>query len=286
MDGQSTLGEILAGMPEADRPQATRVLGELAAAGVVDLSGRPLGRFIHWSTKKGVIPAGGLEGDEVLRLATEGDAGSREELPRISVGTAIPDRLHPFHALTRSRRSSRDYRGGALSRAELDALLTTACGVTGSIRWTGGDIKVRAYPSSGALYSVGVYPVVFRVEGLEPGVHRFDAEAHALEVTRPALDPAQFVRAALPMEREMVSGIALMCCLTGSFPRHERKYGEGGYRMMVAEAGHVSHNLVLAATALGLCARPFGGVFDRLINQALGLDEAREQFLLAVVVGR
>ena len=55
---------------------------------------------------------------------------------------------------------------------------------------------------------------------------------------------------------------------------------------LCAEAGHVSQNLVLAATALGLSARPFGGVFDRLINEALGLDETREQFLLSVVVGR
>ena len=286
MDGQSAWGEILAGLPDAERPRAIRVMSELAAAGVVDVSGRPMGRFIHRSTKKGVIPAGGLEGDDALRLATEADPRNRENLPRIPVGTTIPDRLHSFHALTRSRRSSRDFRGGPLSREEFDALLTTACGVTGSIRWSGGEVKLRAYPSSGALYSVGVYPVVIRVEGLEPAVHRFDAEAHALETIGPALDPSRLVRASLPMEREMVAGIAAMFCLTGFFPRHERKYGEGGYRMMVAEAGHVSHNLVLAATALGLCARPFGGVFDRLINQALGLDEAREQFLLAVVVGR
>jgi SagB-type dehydrogenase family enzyme len=76
-----------------------------------------------------------------------------------------------------------------------------------------------------------------------------------------------------------------MICLTGVFPRHERKYGEGGYRMMVAEAGHVSQNLILAATALGLRARPFGGVFDALLNRELGLDAAEEQFLLAVLVG-
>jgi SagB-type dehydrogenase family enzyme len=249
------------------------------------VSGRPVGRFIHWSTRKGVVPAGGLEGDEVLRLATGVEQRS-DEPPRLPLGTAIPERLRPFHALTRSRRSTRDYRGGALRREELDALLTTACGVTGSLRWSGGEVKLRAYPSSGALYSVGVYPVVFRVEGLEPAVHRFDADGPAIEVVGPRLDPGRFVRAALPMEREMVAGIAVMVCLTGVFPRHERKYGEGGYRMLVAEAGHVSQNLVLAATALGLSARPFGGVFDSLINQALGLDESREQFLLAVVVGR
>ena len=76
-----------------------------------------------------------------------------------------------------------------------------------------------------------------------------------------------------------------MICLVGEFRRHETKYGEGGYRMMVAEAGHISQNLVLAATSLGLAARPFGGVFDDLINAELGLDPVEEQFLLSVLIG-
>jgi SagB-type dehydrogenase family enzyme len=76
-----------------------------------------------------------------------------------------------------------------------------------------------------------------------------------------------------------------MFCLTGRFARHERKYGEGGYRMLVAETGHISQNLILTAVALGLSARPFGGVFDDLLNRDLGLDGEEEQFLLSVLVG-
>ena len=93
------------------------------------------------------------------------------------------------------------------------------------------------------------------------------------------------VTAALPVERAMVAAVSAMVCLVGHFPRHECKYGQGGYRMMVAEAGHISQNLVLTATALGLSARPFGGVFDDLLNEDLGLEEEREQFLLSVLVG-
>ena len=151
--------------------------------------------------------------------------------------------------------------------------------------WAGREVKLRAYPSSGALYAVEIYPVVFRVEGLEPAVYHYRAVENVLEVVRPSVDPASVVGAALPVEREMVAGAAALFCLTGCFARHERKYGEGGYRMLVAEAGHISQNLVLAATALGLSARPFGGVFDDLLNHDLGLDGTEEQFLLAVIVG-
>ena len=151
--------------------------------------------------------------------------------------------------------------------------------------WSGREVKLRAYPSSGALYAVEIYPMVFRVEGLDPGVYHYRAEESALEVVRSHLDRAGALLAALPVEREMMGGAAALFCLTGCFLRHESKYGEGGYRMLVAEAGNISQNLILAATALGLSARPFGGVFDDLVNHDLGLDGSEEQFLLAVLVG-
>jgi SagB-type dehydrogenase family enzyme len=284
MDGTSTVAEILSGLPADERPEAARMLAALAATGAVDVSGRPVGRFLHLATKKGVLPAGGLEGDAVLRLATDGDYRWYPEAPRITVSQSVPDRLRPFHALTRLRRSHRDYHGLALARGDFDALLHTACGVTGTMPWGEREVKLRAYPSSGALYAVEIYPVVLRVEALEPGVYHYRSVENELEVVKTGIDA--IVGAALPVEREMVASAAVLLCLTGCFPRHERKYGQGGYRMLVAEAGHISQNLILAASALGLSARPFGGVFDDLLNHGLGLDGAEEQFLLAVLVGQ
>jgi len=286
MDGTITIAEIMSRRPPETREVTARMLGALAATGALDVSGRPFGRFLHLATKKGVLPGGGLEGDAVLRLATDGSYRGYPDAPRVAVSQSVPDRLRTFHALTRSRRSHREYRGPALGRHDFDALLHTACGVTGAMPWAGREVKLRAYPSSGALYAVEIYPVVFRVEGLDPAVYHYRAVEHVLEVARPNLDPAAIVGAALPVEREMVAGAAALFCLAGCFPRHERKYGEGGYRMLVAEAGHISQNLILTATALGLSARPFGGVFDGLLNDELGLDDAEEQFLLAVLVGR
>ena len=285
MDGASTVEGILSRLKEGERPVAAQLLAVLGAAGAMDVSGRAVGRFLHLATKKGVLPAGGLESEAVLQLATDGNYRSYPSAPRIALGQAVPDRLRPFHTLTRARRSSRDYRGLGLSRVDFDALLNTACGATGAMTWAGREVKLRAYPSSGALYAVEVYPVVFGVEGLEPAVYHYRATENVLEVVRPDIDPATVVGAALPVERAMVAGAAVLFCLTGCFPRHERKYGEGGYRMLVAEAGHISQNLILAATALGLSARPFGGVFDDLLNHDLGLNTPDEQFLLAVLVG-
>jgi SagB-type dehydrogenase family enzyme len=242
-------------------------------------------RFLHSATKKGVVAGGGLGGDEVLNLASDGHYRIYADAPQIALNNEVPDRLQSLHSLTRTRRSRRDYCGTPIARAQFDALLHTACGVTGAMSWHEREIKLRAYPSSGALYAVEIYPVIFRVDGLEPAVCHYVAHKHSLDVVRPSTGKDGFVTATLPVEREMVSGAAAAFCLVGRFKRHERKYGQGGYRMMVAEAGHISQNLVLTAVALGLTARPFGGVFDSLMNEHLALDEAEEQFLLSVLVG-
>jgi SagB-type dehydrogenase family enzyme len=285
MDGAATVGEIIDALAAPDREPARRILAVLTETGAIDVSGRPIGRYLHLATKKGVLPAGGLGGDDVLRLATDTTYREYPHAPRRALRELVPERLQALHALTRMRRSQRDYAGLAITGEQFDALLNTACGVTGAIDWAGRQLKLRAYPSSGGLYAVEIYPVVFRVDGLEPAVYHYRADDHALETVRADIDQRSFIRAALPMERKMVAGTAAMICLAGFFPRHERKYGEGGYRMLVAEAGHISQNLILAATALGLSARPFGGVFDHLLNRELGVDEAETAFLLAVLVG-
>jgi SagB-type dehydrogenase family enzyme len=286
MDGGSTIAEILSVLPLAERALGARILAALAATGAIDTSGRTVGRFLHSATKKGVLPGGGLENAAVSQLAGEGSYRTYPGAPRLPVSRQVPTRLSSFHALSRERRSHREYLGLTVAREDFDALLHTACGVTGVVARAGREVKLRAYPSSGALYAVEIYPVVFRVEGLEPAVYHYHAVGNMLEVVRSGIDPADIVGAMLPVERRMVAGAAAMICLAGLFPRHERKYGEGGYRMLVAEAGHISQNLILAATALGLSARPFGGVFDSLLNDELAFDEANEQFLLAVLVGR
>ena len=114
MDGTNTVADILNGLPEPQRSLAARMLGALAAIGTVDVSGRPLGRFLHFATKKGVLPAGGLEGDEVLHLATDGQYLAYPDAPRIAVsesGARSPShvpRADPRPAISSRLRRSRD----------------------------------------------------------------------------------------------------------------------------------------------------------------------------------
>lgn len=285
MDGTRTVDAMLAQMEPEDRAGVARLLVVLAYAGAIDVSGRPTARFLHAATKKGFLIGGGLEGENVTRLVADGHYRAYEGATRVAIERDVPERLTTFHTLTRSRRSRRDYTGEAVRSEDLAALLDAACGLTGAAPCGEGEVRLRSYPSSGALYAVEIYPVALNVDGLEPAVYHYIARDSALEAVRPLEDWGSFISACLPVERQMVGSAGAIICLTGNFRRHETKYGEGGYRMMVAEAGHISQNLILAATALGLSARPFGGVFDTLVNRQLGLHEDEEQFLLSVLIG-
>ncbi len=285
MDGALTVNELLAHLSDYDSNALMDLLAGLAYVGAIDVSNRAISHFIHSRTKKGVLAGGGLCHDEVLHLVTDCSYRSYADKERISLGSDISESLMPLHSILARRRSFRDYNGAEIDLGELAAIIKTACGITGALKWMGREVKLRAYPSSGGLYSVEIYPIVFAVRGLATGIYHYCPDENILEVVQPNMRREYIVDASLPSEREMIAGTAVMICLTGVFSRHERKYGEGGYRMMVAEAGHISQNLILAATALGLDAKPFGGVFDDLLHKAMDLDVAQEQFLLSVIMG-
>jgi SagB-type dehydrogenase family enzyme len=285
MDGTATTRQILDGVPTERRAAALRMLGRLDRLGAIDASGRPVARQLHAATKKGRQPGGDLDPLEVLDLVTDGGYRRFDGAPRVPVGTEVPARLRPLHRIIGARRSIREYSGAPIDRSELNAILTTACGVTGRRAWGDREVALRAYPSSGGLYAIEIYPVILRVRGLEAGVYHARLTESELERLTGPERVQDVIDSSLPTEREMLSGAAAMICLTASFVRHERKYGEGGYRMLVAEAGHISENILLAATALGLEARPFGGVFDDMLNRALTLGDEEEQFVLSVIIG-
>ena len=84
---------------------------------------------------------------------------------------------------------------------------------------------------------------------------------------------------------ELVGGAALSIVLAATFWRSRFKYGQRAYRFTLLEAGHVSQNLLLAATALSHAAVPLGGFYDRRLDAALGLDGVNQSTVYLVCIG-
>jgi len=285
MDGINSISDILKQFCIGDHRKVVGLLADFANIGLIDISGRPISRFMHSVTKKGVLPNLSPNIYECLDQVADGNYRSYSSNKQIYLNNVIPKPLKPFYNLTRKRRSYRNYIGKKIKRFDFDAILNTACGITGSLEWSNYKLNLRSYPSSGGLYSVEVYPIVFAVEELSSAVYHLLSSDNVLEMVKDSIDLNELLDIVLPPERKMISGISAIICLTGVFDRHEYKYGQGGYRMMIAEAGHISQNIILAATSLGLQARPFGGMFDELLNRYLNLNTNNEQFILSVLLG-
>ena len=154
----------------------------------------------------------------------------------------------------------------------LGAVLWHTAGVTDAR----GPVKLRASPSSGALFSTELYVAGRAVAGLPLGLWHYDAQAHALERLAGA-SPADAELGA-PFEPALHDAAAVIVA-TAVFRRTGHKYRDRSYRYVLADLGHALENLRLAADARGAHA-DFVNRFDEARAAAtLGIDEAEEGVL-------
>jgi SagB-type dehydrogenase family enzyme len=260
------------------------VVADLVGWGAVVAVADARPRLAHAWSMRGAERRGRLSPAEVADLTFSPRTYSDDAATVVPLADVRPFPVDSLATVLRRRRSPTSYNSSPISVDQLGQLLGGACGVTGELVLADRAIPLRAYPSPGALYAVDVYLVPTRVEGLAEGVFRYDTARHALVAVhdRP-VDPASFC---LPDVRAVVNGVAVFIALTICLPRATPKYGDESYRILVAEAGCIAENLILVAHALGLRAGPFTGVFDSLVDQAIGLDAHEANFVVGVLVGR
>jgi SagB-type dehydrogenase family enzyme len=183
------------------------------------------------------------------------------------------------------RRSQRAFANGPIAFDALAALLNAGYGVTGAFERPDDSLPLplRAVPSGGALYPLDLYAAALRVGDLEPGLYHFDPLTAGLEVIQLGLTAEAL--AELLTHPDVVSSCAVLLFIAAIFGRTRFKYGLRGYRFALLEAGHVAQNILLATTALGLGAVPFGAFYDRRTDAFLGLDGVNESTLYAIAVG-
>ncbi len=182
------------------------------------------------------------------------------------------------------RHSGRSYGARPLSSTEVATLLTLANGVRVAQRVSPATVMYRRYvANSGNLGSVEIYPVVLRVEGLDPGIYHFDTVGHHLAQISPG-NFESWLREAVLFQLEF-AGAALVLVLTSAFGRLKAKYGPRGYKLGLLDVGHVSQNVYLIGTALGLTVCSAAGYMDECLDAALGLDGLDTATSLVMAVG-
>lgn len=148
-----------------------------------------------------------------------------------------------------------------------------------------GVLKIRAdgsrtYPSGGAKYPVEVY-VVGTVGEYVKGVFHYNPSTNTLEHLWP-LSSVYAVNEIFGVTATEETAYAII--FTSVWGRTSQKYGDFGYQLALIEAGHMGQNVLLAAAACGVGARPFCGYNDDVLADVLDLDIAHEQVVYSIQV--
>ena len=176
----------------------------------------------------------------------------------------------PAHPLPPPWRATPPDPPGLDARA-VSTLLWSVSGITAER----GGLRLRAAPSSGALFATELYLAVrdaAGVPGVPPGLWHFDVPGAGLRRLAASVPPA--LAATLP------DGVPVALLATAVFRRSGHKYGERTYRYLLGDLGHALENVRVAGDALQVGVH-FARAFDESVwADALQLDE-REEGVLA-----
>jgi SagB-type dehydrogenase family enzyme len=163
--------------------------------------------------------------------------------------------------------------------ATLAQLLWHTAGITA----TRAQIRLRASPSSGALFSTELYVAARDVAGLSPGLWHYDAQSHTLARLEQTLaDPGAADAALGAQGNTVVRDAAATVIATAVFRRTGHKYRDRTYRYVLADLGHALENLRVAAGAGGAVAHFVARFDEAQVAATLRIDE-REEGVLALV---
>jgi SagB-type dehydrogenase family enzyme len=244
-------------------------------------AGSDVGVIYHQWSKPGILDAFGsvTNWGQPVELYKTYPQARRIELPPVQLDAGLDEGLATARAIA-TRRSVRAYAPTPMTLEELSRLLFLTGGITAGLH---GNAR-RAAPSSGALYPIELYPVVHRVEGVEPGVYHYAYREHALEQVRAGDFRTPVVEQGIAQEFLGQCGVVLF--VTMILQRMRPKYQDRSYRYGLLEAGHLGENAYLAATSMGLGACGIGAFMDDAINEMLGVDGVEEATVYMLAAGK
>lgn len=180
------------------------------------------------------------------------------------------------------RRTLRHYQSTPLSLDELTLLLWFSQGVK---YVSDRPVTMRTVPSGGARHPFETYLIVSRVDGLEPGLYRYQAVPHRLALLKAGADLGdQLSQKAVPQHHVRDAAVSFWWMVDSV--RTTWRYSTRGYRYLLMDAGHICQNLTLAAEGItcGVCA--IGSFDDELLNEFFGVDGEQQFVIYGATVGK
>jgi len=187
-----------------------------------------------------------------------------------------------FLGIVNDRKSHRVYTDQPLTLRELSYLLWCTQGVK--------DVRGRSYatirtvPCGGARHEFECYMAIRRVEGLEPGLYHYLPMTHQIEFLGESADMGGFISKSL-QEQNWALKSSVVFYYSCVFYRAEWRYGPWAHPVILMDSGHITENLYLAATSIGLGGCAIAAVDPEACNREFGLDGVEETIFYAMPVG-
>lgn len=206
----------------------------------------------------------------------QGQHKAYPRMPAIELPEPSPTGMSLDAALT-ARRSKRSASAGdQLTASDWGTLL-------GHTLRTQTQSMNRNYPSGGRLFPIETYLMSSGIEQFGPSVFHYNPTLHILE--RLWQLPHGFDIKQLAKKPDDLQFSSLIV-FTSVWDRSGAKYGDLSYSHAMLEAGHMSENVLLVATALGLHTCPMAGFNDGLLIELLDLNEELEQPVHTITVSK
>jgi putative peptide maturation dehydrogenase len=202
-------------------------------------------------------------------------SGAVTELPLVEPNGAL------FELLPRRKTTRAFDRETTLPLDDLSVVLRSVFGVHGHATALPGIVTLkRTSPSGGGLHPVEAYLLAAGVDGLEPGLYRYLAENHAVEMIEPlgsAWD-ARLLGTRFMCGQTYFGSAHVLVFMAARFERNHWKYNshDKAYPAILMDAAHLSQTLYLVAAELGLGAFVTAAVNTADVDERLGLDGYRE----------
>ncbi len=130
---------------------------------------------------------------------------------------------------------------------------------------------------------IDLYVVPHRVEGVAPGLYRFEPRARRLAGLHRRDLRVELTRACIAQDK--VASAAAAVLVAARFEPSASALGGRRYRDQLLESGAIAQRIYLAAEALGLAARNLAAFLDDDLNALVGLDPRRAGVVHLTVFG-
>jgi SagB-type dehydrogenase family enzyme len=203
--------------------------------------------------------------------------------PHISLPAPLPI-TESLGTILERRESANSFGMSPLTLEDISHIIYAGAGLNHARKKT-ESMPARHHPSGGRLYPLEYYLAPFRVEGLGTHLYHYSPDTHQLETLTAMQPPEKILEATAGFDEANFDPAAILI-MTSVWGRTYPRYADFAYRLALAECGHSAQNMLLAATARNVKARPIMGFDHDIVARALDITDEDEDPLYIVLLGK